>query len=62
MQPGTVEPGPGIDDRQPALDWGIHIDRVEIKDVALLDSMKRSMSRQAGAERGTPGPGNRRGR
>src|SRR6266545_3596657 len=28
----------------PALSWGIHIDRVEIKDVALPDSMKRSMS------------------
>ena len=28
-----------------------HIDRVEIKDVALPDSMKRSMSRQAEAER-----------
>jgi regulator of protease activity HflC (stomatin/prohibitin superfamily) len=35
----------------PALGWGIHIDRVEIKDVALPDSMKRSMSRQAEAER-----------
>jgi hypothetical protein len=35
----------------PALNWGIHIDRVEIKDVALPDSMKRSMSRQAEAER-----------
>jgi regulator of protease activity HflC (stomatin/prohibitin superfamily) len=35
----------------PALDWGIHIDRVEIKDVALPDAMKRSMSRQAEAER-----------
>jgi regulator of protease activity HflC (stomatin/prohibitin superfamily) len=35
----------------PALHWGIHIDRVEIKDVALPDSMKRSMSRQAEAER-----------
>ena len=35
----------------PALDWGIHIDRVEIKDVILPDSMKRSMSRQAEAER-----------
>jgi regulator of protease activity HflC (stomatin/prohibitin superfamily) len=35
----------------PALEWGIHIDRVEIKDVALPDSMKRSMSRQAEAER-----------
>lgn len=35
----------------PALDWGIHIDRVEIKDVVLPDAMKRSMSRQAEAER-----------
>ncbi|WP_067719192.1 slipin family protein [Nocardia yamanashiensis] len=35
----------------PALGWGVHIDRVEIKDVALPDSMKRSMSRQAEAER-----------
>jgi regulator of protease activity HflC (stomatin/prohibitin superfamily) len=35
----------------PALGWGIHIDRVEIKDVVLPDTMKRSMSRQAEAER-----------
>jgi regulator of protease activity HflC (stomatin/prohibitin superfamily) len=35
----------------PAADWGVHIDRVEIKDVALPESMKRSMSRQAEAER-----------
>ena len=35
----------------PAAGWGIHIDRVEIKDVALPESMKRSMSRQAEAER-----------
>jgi regulator of protease activity HflC (stomatin/prohibitin superfamily) len=35
----------------PAALWGIEIDRVEIKDVALPDSMKRSMSRQAEAER-----------
>lgn len=35
----------------PALGWGVHIDRVEIKDVALPDAMKRSMSRQAEAER-----------
>jgi regulator of protease activity HflC (stomatin/prohibitin superfamily) len=35
----------------PALGWGIHLDRVEIKDVVLPDSMKRSMSRQAEAER-----------
>jgi regulator of protease activity HflC (stomatin/prohibitin superfamily) len=35
----------------PALGWGIHLDRVEIKDVQLPESMKRSMSRQAEAER-----------
>ena len=35
----------------PALAWGVHIDRVEIKDVALPEAMKRSMSRQAEAER-----------
>ena len=35
----------------PALDWGVHIERVEIKDVSLPDTMKRSMSRQAEAER-----------
>ena len=35
----------------PAAPWGIEIDRVEIKDVALPESMKRSMSRQAEAER-----------
>ena len=32
--------------------WGLHIERVEVKDVALPDEMKRSMSRQAEAERG----------
>ncbi|TDB78137.1 slipin family protein [Micromonospora sp. KC723] len=31
--------------------WGLNIERVEIKDVALPESMKRSMSRQAEAER-----------
>jgi regulator of protease activity HflC (stomatin/prohibitin superfamily) len=35
----------------PVLDWGLHIDRVEIKDVSLPETMKRSMSRQAEAER-----------
>nr|WP_089221993.1 slipin family protein [Actinacidiphila glaucinigra] len=35
----------------PAVEWGIHIDRVEIKDVALPESMKRSMARQAEADR-----------
>jgi regulator of protease activity HflC (stomatin/prohibitin superfamily) len=31
--------------------WGIHIERVEVKDIQLPESMKRSMSRQAEAER-----------
>ncbi len=35
----------------PAVGWGIHLDRVEIKDVVLPDSMKRSIARQAEAER-----------
>jgi regulator of protease activity HflC (stomatin/prohibitin superfamily) len=35
----------------PALGWGIQIDRVEIKDVSLPESMKRSIARQAEAER-----------
>ncbi len=35
----------------PAASWGVEIDRVEIKDVALPEGMKRSMSRQAEAER-----------
>jgi regulator of protease activity HflC (stomatin/prohibitin superfamily) len=35
----------------PMTAWGIHIERVEIKDVQLPESMKRSMSRQAEAER-----------
>ncbi|RCG28670.1 slipin family protein [Sphaerisporangium album] len=35
----------------PALGWGVHIDRVEIKDVALPETMKRSIARQAEAER-----------
>jgi regulator of protease activity HflC (stomatin/prohibitin superfamily) len=35
----------------PALSWGIQIDRVEIKDVALPETMKRSIARQAEAER-----------
>src|SRR5258708_22571108 len=38
----------------PALGWGIHIDRVEIKDVVLPDSMKRSIARHAEAERERP--------
>ena len=35
----------------PAIGWGIQIDRVEIKDVALPESMKRTMARQAEADR-----------
>src|SRR5947209_5151015 len=31
--------------------WGVRVERVELKDVSLPDSMKRSMSRQAEAER-----------
>src|ERR1700757_1882119 len=31
--------------------WGIRVERVEIKDVSLPESMKRSMSRQGGAQR-----------
>jgi regulator of protease activity HflC (stomatin/prohibitin superfamily) len=31
--------------------WGIRVERVEVKDISLPDSMKRSMSRQAEAER-----------
>jgi regulator of protease activity HflC (stomatin/prohibitin superfamily) len=35
----------------PAMGWGMQIDRVEIKDVSLPDTMKRSMARQAEADR-----------
>ncbi|MCX4904679.1 slipin family protein [Streptomyces sp. NBC_00878] len=35
----------------PAVDWGVSIDRVEIKDVSLPETMKRSMARQAEADR-----------
>jgi len=35
----------------PTEDWGISVDRVEVKDIALPEGMKRSMSRQAEAER-----------
>ncbi|MFI1420521.1 slipin family protein [Streptomyces sp. NPDC020731] len=35
----------------PAVGWGVQIDRVEIKDVSLPDTMKRSMARQAEADR-----------
>jgi regulator of protease activity HflC (stomatin/prohibitin superfamily) len=35
----------------PAVSWGVQIDRVEIKDVSLPETMKRSMARQAEADR-----------
>jgi regulator of protease activity HflC (stomatin/prohibitin superfamily) len=35
----------------PATGWGVEIDRVDIKDVSLPESMKRSMARQAEADR-----------
>ncbi|MFH0245637.1 slipin family protein [Streptomyces sp. HK10] len=35
----------------PAVGWGVHVDRVEIKDVSLPETMKRSMARQAEAAR-----------
>ncbi|MFD3454146.1 slipin family protein [Streptomyces sp. NPDC058691] len=35
----------------PAIGWGVQIDRVEIKDVSLPETMKRSMARQAESER-----------
>jgi regulator of protease activity HflC (stomatin/prohibitin superfamily) len=36
---------------KPTEEWGIGIDRVEIKDISLPEGMRRSMSRQAEAER-----------
>ncbi|MBR7678000.1 SPFH domain-containing protein, partial [Streptomyces daliensis] len=35
----------------PAVEWGVTVDRVEIKDVSLPETMKRSMARQAEATR-----------
>jgi regulator of protease activity HflC (stomatin/prohibitin superfamily) len=35
----------------PAVGWGVQIERVEIKDVSLPETMKRSMARQAEADR-----------
>lgn len=35
----------------PAMGWGVQVDRVEIKDVSLPETMKRSMARQAEADR-----------
>jgi regulator of protease activity HflC (stomatin/prohibitin superfamily) len=40
-----------IIDEPTAGPWGIRVERVEIKDVSLPETMKRSMSRQAEAER-----------
>jgi regulator of protease activity HflC (stomatin/prohibitin superfamily) len=36
---------------EPTEGWGVRVERVEIKDVSLPETMKRSMSRQAEAER-----------
>ncbi|MFG3297478.1 SPFH domain-containing protein [Micromonospora chersina] len=41
----------GIIDTPTEGPWGVKVERVEVKDVALPESMKRSMSRQAEAER-----------
>jgi regulator of protease activity HflC (stomatin/prohibitin superfamily) len=41
----------GIIDEITEEPWGVRIDRVEIKDVSLPEGMKRSMARQAEAER-----------
>ena len=35
----------------PTEDWGISVDRVEIKDIALPEGMRRAMAHQAEAER-----------
>ncbi len=35
----------------PTEEWGVSVDRVEVKDIALPEGMRRSMSRQAEAER-----------
>lgn len=35
----------------PTEEWGVSIDRVEVKDISLPEGMRRSMSRQAEAER-----------
>jgi SPFH domain / Band 7 family len=54
LPPGQYDVGDGfplLSAGPPRTPWGVHIDRVEIKDVALPESMKRSMSRQAEAER-----------
>lgn len=40
-----------IIDAPSELPWGVKVERVEVKDVTLPESMKRSMSRQAEAER-----------
>ena len=46
----------------PALGWGIHIDRVEIKDVVLPDSMKRSIVAPGRGRTRAPGPRHHRRR
>ncbi len=46
----------------PTEDWGIHIDRVEVKDISLPESMRRSMSRAGRGRTRAAGPGHRRRR
>lgn len=41
----------GVIDAPTEEPWGLRVERVEVRDVALPDGMKRSMSRQAEAER-----------
>jgi hypothetical protein len=48
---GEAQPGRGADDRQPGCRVGRAHRSVEIKDVSLPGTMKRSMSRRAEAER-----------
>jgi regulator of protease activity HflC (stomatin/prohibitin superfamily) len=38
-------------DEPTEIPWGVRVERVEVKDIALPETMKRSMSRQAEAER-----------
>ena len=42
--------------------WGIRVERVELKDISLPESMKRSMPWQAEARARAPCPGHRRRR
>ncbi len=46
-----LNPGLELMIDSPAMGWGVQIDQVEIKDVSLPETMKRSMARQAEADR-----------